>query len=119
PPLVARVIPLTAHRTAAIFDIDRPVAAVFVVDPSAELDSKIRRFATRFGLTPGETRTLKEIVGGSGLPAAAARLKITPATARTHTYRIFEKTGTSRQAELIRRFFESNGPAHRVALEFP
>jgi DNA-binding CsgD family transcriptional regulator len=62
----------------------------------------------RFGLTPGETRVLGEIIGGNGLPAAAARLKITQATARTHAYRIFEKTGTNRQAELIRRFFETS-----------
>jgi DNA-binding CsgD family transcriptional regulator len=28
----------------------------------------------------------------------------------THTYRIFAKTGTSRQTELIRRFFETALP---------
>jgi hypothetical protein len=56
---------------------------------------------------------LKEIIGGRGLSTAAARLAISLATARTHTYRIFEKTGTGRQAELIRRFFETGlrGPA--------
>jgi DNA-binding CsgD family transcriptional regulator len=119
PLLLAHVIPLATNRTGEIFDIDRPVAAVFVVDPLAELGAQLRHFATRFGLTHGEARVLNEIIGGDGLPAAAARLKITPTTARTHTYRIFEKTGTNRQAELIRKFFEGNLSAHRVALQLP
>ncbi|MGB8899948.1 MAG: helix-turn-helix transcriptional regulator [Methylocella sp.] len=110
PPLVAHVIPLAPIRTVAILDLDRPAAAVFIVDPAAGLGAQIRRFAARFGLTPAETRVLKEIIGGDGLPAAAARLKISETTARTHAYRILEKTGTNRQTELIRRFFESALP---------
>jgi DNA-binding CsgD family transcriptional regulator len=105
PTLIAYVIPLTPKRAADVFDIERPAAAVFVVDPTVELCARIRNFAARFGLTAGETRVLKEIIGGSGLSIAAARLRISLATIRTHTYRIFEKTGTGRQAELIRRFF--------------
>jgi DNA-binding CsgD family transcriptional regulator len=110
PPLVAHVIPLAPIRTGAIFDLDRPTAAVFVVDPSAGFGAQIRRFGARFGLTPAETRVLEEMIGGNGLPAAAARLKISETTARTHAYRILEKTGTNRQTELIRRFFESALP---------
>ncbi|MGQ0443956.1 MAG: helix-turn-helix transcriptional regulator [Beijerinckiaceae bacterium] len=110
PPLVAYVFPLAANRMVSIFDIDRPAAAVFVVDPSADFGGQIRRFGARFGLTPAEIRVLEEIIGGNGLPAAAARLKISETTARTHTYRILEKTGTSRQTELIRRFFETALP---------
>ena len=110
PPLLAHVIPLAANRAAAIFDIDRPAAAVFVVDPAAGLGAQIQRFAARFGLTIAETRVLAEIIGGNGLLAAAARLKITEATARTHAKRILAKTGTTRQTELIRRFFETALP---------
>jgi hypothetical protein len=43
PPLVAHVIPLAANRAAAVFDIDRPAAAVFVVDPAAGLGAPIQR----------------------------------------------------------------------------
>ncbi|MBA2704538.1 MAG: LuxR family transcriptional regulator, partial [Blastocatellia bacterium] len=49
PPLLAHVIPLAANRAAAVFDIDRPAAAVFVVDPAAGLGVQIQRFAARFG----------------------------------------------------------------------
>lgn len=109
-PLLAHVIPLAASRAAAVFEIGRPAAAVFVADPAAGLGAQIKRFAAHFGLTIAETRVLAEIVGGNGLLAAAARLKITESTARTHANRILAKTGTTRQTELIRRFFESALP---------
>ncbi|MGH6812062.1 MAG: helix-turn-helix transcriptional regulator [Methylocella sp.] len=110
PPLVAHVFPLAANHAVSIFDIDRPSVAVFVVDPAANFGAQIRRFATRFELTLAETRMLAEIIGANGLPAAATRLKISGATARTHAYRVLEKTGTNRQTELIRRFFETALP---------
>jgi DNA-binding CsgD family transcriptional regulator len=109
-PLLAHVIPLAANRAAAVFDIDPPAAAVFVVDPAAGLGAQTERFAASFGLTVAETRVLGEIIGGSGLLAAAAKLKITEATARSHANRILAKTGTTRQTELIRRFFEAALP---------
>jgi DNA-binding CsgD family transcriptional regulator len=110
PPLVAHVIPLAPIRTVAIFDLDRPAAAVFIVDPAAGLGAQIRHFAARFGLTAGETGVLAEIVAGNGLVAAATKLKITTETARTHAKHILAKTGTARQTELIRRFFETALP---------
>jgi DNA-binding CsgD family transcriptional regulator len=94
----------------AIFDLDRPAAAVFVIDPAAGLGTQIQHFAARFGLTAGETCVLAEIIAGNGLVAAATNLKITAATARTHAKRILAKTGTARQTELIRRFFQSDFP---------
>jgi DNA-binding CsgD family transcriptional regulator len=110
PPLVAHVIPLASIRTVAIFDFDRPAAACFVVDLAANLDATAQRFAARYGLTGAETRVLVELVRGNGRLAAAARLNITEATVRTHASRILAKTGTSRQTELIRRFFETGFP---------
>jgi DNA-binding CsgD family transcriptional regulator len=110
PPLLAHVIPLGRSRTVSIFDIDRPAVAVFVVDPAAGFSAQVQRFAARFNLTPAESRVLEEVIGGSGLLAAATDLKISEKTARTHMTHIFEKTITARQTELIRRFFESSLP---------
>ena len=107
PPLLAHVIPVAASRTASIFAMNHPAVVVFVVDPGANLDAAIQRFAARFGLTGGETRLLGELIGGNGLLVAATKLKIAEATARTHARRIFHKTETRRQSELIRRFFET------------
>jgi DNA-binding CsgD family transcriptional regulator len=54
---------------------------------------------------------LREIVGGKGLVATAARLGVSQATVRTHMKRIFEKTDTHRQGELICTFFKATLPA--------
>ncbi|MBR1213662.1 hypothetical protein [Bradyrhizobium sp. JYMT SZCCT0180] len=56
----------------------------------------------KFGLTPAEVGLIHELIRGSSLQTAADRLGIKIATARTHLHRIFAKTGTTRQAELMR-----------------
>jgi DNA-binding CsgD family transcriptional regulator len=110
PPLLAHVLPLTANRAGSIFDFERPAAAVFVVDPYADLGAQVRRFAAQFGLTATETNVFAEVIDGKGLLSGAARLKISEATARWHAKHILAKTGTERQTELIRRFFEASFP---------
>lgn len=110
PPLIAHIIPLAPPRTLAILDLERPAAAVFVVDPGADLLARVRHFAATFGLTGAEARVLAEIIGGSGLHSASEKLKIAEGTVRTHTKHIFAKTDTRRQTELVRRFFETSLP---------
>jgi len=110
PPLLAHAIPLAASRTISIFDIERPAAALFVIDPGANLRAQIERFSAKNGLTAAETAVLGELIGGKGLRAAAVRLKITESTAHTHAKHIFAKTGITRQTELVRRFFEASLP---------
>jgi DNA-binding CsgD family transcriptional regulator len=78
--------------------------------PAAGLGAQVQHFAARYGLTAGETRVLGEIIAGNGLLAAAARLNITEATARTHAKHVLAKTETTRQTELIRRFFATALP---------
>ena len=53
-------------------------------------------------MTPAEAGFAVEILKGDGIQAAADRLAISLATARTHLSRIFDKTGVRRQAELVR-----------------
>lgn len=109
-PLIAHVIPLAVARTLAILDREHPAAAVFVVDPGADLLARVQHFAARFGLTGAETRVLAEIISGNGIHVAAGKLKVTEGTARTHAKRVLAKTGTTRQSELIRRFFDTSLP---------
>jgi DNA-binding CsgD family transcriptional regulator len=109
-PLIAHVIPLAPHRTLAVLDLERPAAAVFVVDPSADLLARVRLFAAGFGLTAAEIRVLAELIGGSQTHVVADKLKIAEGTVRTHTKHILAKTGTTRQTELFRRFFETSLP---------
>ncbi|MCI0736541.1 MAG: helix-turn-helix transcriptional regulator, partial [Beijerinckiaceae bacterium] len=109
-PLLAHVFPVARTRAASLFDHDRPVVAVFVVDPDERFGAVLSRFAKQFGLTEAEKGLVAELLRGHGLLAAATRLNITEGTARTHAKRVFAKTGTRRQAELIRRYFETVFP---------
>lgn len=55
-----------------------------------------------YGLTSSEARLAIMISSGTTVQEAARILSISMNTARTHLKRIFSKTGTSRQAELVR-----------------
>ena len=116
PPLTAHVIPLAVDQAVSIFDFDQPAAAVFVIDPAANLGRQIKHFAT---IRPyySRTRVFEEIIRGKGLSAAAEQLKIGKATAHTHAIRIFAKTRTEGQAHLLRRFFEMSLPVLRARLK--
>ena len=84
----------------------RPVATIVIKDPESEPAQSarnLRELAELYGLTPAETRLAGLILNGLALFEAAERLGITRNTARTHMKRIYGKTGTRRQAELIRR----------------
>ena len=80
----------------------RPVAILLLSDPEAELRSRIQALRDRFGFTRAEATFALEIVKGDGRQATADRLGITVGTARSHLSKIFDKTGVTRQAELVR-----------------
>jgi DNA-binding CsgD family transcriptional regulator len=109
-PLTVLVIP---HRARlAWIDIVRPRAILFMTDP--EEATVVRRESLRqdFGLTPAEAGFTREVLKADGLQAAADRLGISLTTARTHLAHVFDKTGTRRQAELVRLILQSQ-PAIR------
>jgi DNA-binding CsgD family transcriptional regulator len=65
------------------------------------MHQSIDRLRSHFGLTPAEARLALHLVTGETLRSAALKLSITYETARTSLKKIFRKTGTCRQAELI------------------
>ncbi len=79
----------------------RPAAVLFVTDPDRDGRASTEALRRRFGLTRAEAAFLGEIVKGDGIQAAADRLGVSLATARTHLRHVFDKTGTQRQAELV------------------
>lgn len=79
-----------------------PSATVLITDPEVEVRSRIDELRERFGLTRAEATFALEIIKGDGRQATADRLGITVGTARGHLSKIFDKTGVSRQAELVR-----------------
>jgi DNA-binding CsgD family transcriptional regulator len=81
---------------------DPPGAILFVKDMENPAKQSVAGFAYHFELTPAETAVVREAVRGDGIAASAKRLGISRTTARTHIQHVFQKTGTHRQAELIR-----------------
>jgi DNA-binding CsgD family transcriptional regulator len=78
------------------------LAAVMVYKAGLEYPRPPDIIARFYNLTPTELRVLLAIVEIGGAPEVAAKLGIAPSTVRTHVGRLFEKTGTKRQAELVR-----------------
>jgi len=87
--------------------VGTPVAIVTVRDPDIDRRRQEVNLRRHFGLTAAEARLAAEILKGDGRAAAARRGGISAATAKTHLSSIFEKTGTHRQAELIRLLFDA------------
>jgi DNA-binding CsgD family transcriptional regulator len=79
-----------------------PVAIVTVRDPDMDRQRQKINLRCRFGLSEAESGVAIEILKGDGRLAAARRLGISDTTVKTHLSNIFEKTGTHRQAELVR-----------------
>jgi DNA-binding CsgD family transcriptional regulator len=75
---------------------------VFVQKAALDLPSPPEAIAKEFRLTPAELRVLFAIVEVGGVADVAAVLGISEGTVKTHLHRLFEKTGTSRQAELVK-----------------
>src|SRR5262249_58997898 len=84
----------------------RPSAILFITDPKATALPSREDIRVLFDLTRAQSALAREILRGDGVQAAADRLNIARATARTHLLEIFQKTGTRRQAELVRVILE-------------
>ena len=74
-----------------------------ISQPEARIEDQVERAIRAFELTASEARLLRLLCAGHSLSQASALLDVERNTVRTHLQRIFQKTGTHRQAELIRR----------------
>lgn len=84
------------------------IAAVFIKDLESPAPLALSCFARHFGLTSAQATLAREIAKGDGVGAAAQRLGISYATARTQLLQIFGKTESRRQGQLIRLMMEWN-----------
>lgn len=110
-PLTMLVIP---HRTQVTWiDVLRPAAILFITDPEQAVMVRGEWLRQDFGLTPAEAVFAAEISKGDGLQATASRLGVSLTTVRTHLAHVFDKTGTRRQAELVRLMLQDQ-PATRA-----
>ena len=108
PPAVAYVLPLTAGTARAAF---RPAcAAVFVSTTISASPLPEAVLTTLFDLTPKEARVLLQIGSGLGASQTATLLDISENTLKTHLNRIFAKTHTRRQADLVKLISDIGTP---------
>lgn len=78
-------------------------AIVFILDSDRSSDFLDAELLRRlYGVTQAEARLAARLFSGETLADAASHCGIAQATARTQLRGIFEKTGTHRQAELVR-----------------
>lgn len=99
-PSIAHVLPL-ARGDLRTRLMPPATAAVFITQLGGQPAAEIGAIAKSFGLTPAESRTLEHLAGGATIAETAVAIGISTNTTRTHLARIFSKTGTSRQADLI------------------
>ena len=99
---VAHVLSLTTGSRRQAGQAYSAVAAVFVRKAEFKLPHPVEAFAKRYRLTAAEMRVLFAIVEIGGVPETARMLGISEATVKTHLQRIFDKTGSARQAELVK-----------------
>jgi len=99
---VMHVLPLTSgarRRAGASYSAS---AALFVCKATLETRSPLEVVARSFSLTPTELRVLLAVVELSGVAEVADALGIAETTVKFHLRSLFEKTGTHRQAELVK-----------------
>lgn len=98
-PLSLIIAPLRTDRPTAQ---PSPAVLVCVTDLEAGVSLPIQKLSNLFGLTPAEGRVALALFEGATPRETAEQFGVSPNTVRVQIARIFEKTGTNRQAELIR-----------------
>jgi DNA-binding CsgD family transcriptional regulator len=99
---VAHVLPLTSGARRRAGTSYAAAAALFVHKAALDTPSPPEAIAKAYKLTPMELRVLLAVVEVGGRPEVAAALGVAETTVKTHLDRLYEKTGTGRQADLVK-----------------
>jgi len=110
-PLSVTVAPVRPGRFAPFHS--GPSVVVCVTDLEAGVSLPEQKLRELFGLTPAEARVALALFDGLGPADAAAHLGVSFHTVRNQLVRVFEKTGTNRQTDLVRLMMRAvgSGPA--------
>ena len=80
-----------------------------MADPEVGLAAPSSQLRQLYGLTGAEARVAEAVLNCDGLADVALKLGVSLSTVRTLLQRVFEKTDTHRQADLVKLMM-----AHRV-----
>ena len=99
---VAHVLPLKSGARRRAGSAYSAAAAIFVHKAALEIPSAPEAIARHYRLTPTELRVLLAIVEVGGVPEVAEALGVADTTVKTHLGNLYGKTGTGRQADLVK-----------------
>lgn len=99
---LAHVLPLTSGLRRETGLGTSTVAALFVRPASIDLPAAIRASAQLYGFTPAEEKVLESLLDLGSVTAVADLLGTSKSTVKRHLEHLFAKTGTKRQAELVK-----------------
>jgi DNA-binding CsgD family transcriptional regulator len=108
PPAVIQVMAVREDLRPPL-PVRRSAVAIVLISPMATRSPPQQALNARYGLTPAEARVLQLLGQGSTLSDIAGALQLKRSTVKTHLLRIFAKTSTNRQADLV-------GLAHSLSL---
>jgi DNA-binding CsgD family transcriptional regulator len=93
---------VTRSQAADFLNVARDsIVAIFISDPARVPVPRPQMLSSLFGLTPAEARLAVLMIQGHTLRESAEHVGVTFATVRSQLIQIFQKTGTSRQSQLI------------------
>jgi DNA-binding CsgD family transcriptional regulator len=111
--LIANVLPLEWRDGRNPLATLPGAAAVIIQNPSEGAAPPIDAFGLLYGLTAAERHVLEHIADSHSPQETADRLGVSLATVKTHLQKVFAKTNTGRQADLINLVARSTAPLKR------
>ena len=99
---VGHLLPLTSGQRRTTGLAYEATAVLFVRKASLDAPAAADIVKKVFRLTPAETRVLLTVVEFGGVSETARNLDVAESTVKTHLGRIFTKTDTRRQADLVK-----------------
>ena len=99
---VMHALPLTSAERRRVGTGYAAVVALFVQKASLVTPAVPEVIAKAFNLTPTELRVLLAVVEMGGVPETADALGVGQATVKTHLHRLFSKTASRRQSDLVK-----------------
>jgi DNA-binding CsgD family transcriptional regulator len=108
--LIASVLPLQWRDGRNPLESLPGAAAVIIQDPSEGATPPMEALGLLYGLTTAERNVLEHVADSHSPQETADRLGVSVNTVKTHLQKIFAKTNTARQADLVRLVARSTAP---------
>ena len=104
------ITPLRPNGNRGFKSDESAAIAIFVTVTAQKNAYPVNQIMSLFGLTHAEAKLMRELANGLSLEQICDRFEITKHTARAQLRSLFDKTGVSRQAELVKMVLTSPVP---------